>query len=311
MRILFSPIGTADPLTQLGDGPMLHIVRHCAPERVVLFLSPDIRKLQELDARYTRAIDMLVASDEREAPVVEIIESTYDQVHRFDHYISEFEDVLTTLVSEAGGEPVMVNATSGTPAMLQALVALGSFGRIPLRLLQVSTPRGGINKRYDREKPNDYDLDAMWEFNEELRREDPSALESRIAEVKTPNFANRLTRENVITLVRNYEYQAALELVGDGGAVSPEAKNLIEAARDRLNLDGGLPASAFAKSELAYKPNDILGEYLSVMEVRLEQGNYADFMRLLSPAFAQIFASRMTYFQSSSESKLSSLDHPA
>ncbi len=33
--ILFSPIGTADPITALGDGPMLHIVRHYRPIVVV------------------------------------------------------------------------------------------------------------------------------------------------------------------------------------------------------------------------------------------------------------------------------------
>ena len=59
MSVLFSPIGTADPLTQLGDGPMLHIVRHYRPERVVLFLSPKMAQLQEQDQRYTKAIELL------------------------------------------------------------------------------------------------------------------------------------------------------------------------------------------------------------------------------------------------------------
>ena len=40
--ILFSPVGTADPITALGDGPMLHIVRHYQPSVVVLFLSPAV-----------------------------------------------------------------------------------------------------------------------------------------------------------------------------------------------------------------------------------------------------------------------------
>ena len=44
MRTLFSMIGTADPITQLGDGPMLHIVRHCVPDKVVLFLSPKMAR---------------------------------------------------------------------------------------------------------------------------------------------------------------------------------------------------------------------------------------------------------------------------
>ena len=56
MVTLFSPVGTADPVTQLGDGPLLHIIRHRRPDRVVLFLSPAMTQFQRQDERYTRAI---------------------------------------------------------------------------------------------------------------------------------------------------------------------------------------------------------------------------------------------------------------
>lgn len=49
--ILFSPIGTADPITALGDGPMLHIVRHYRPIVVVLFLSAEIAAFENADRR--------------------------------------------------------------------------------------------------------------------------------------------------------------------------------------------------------------------------------------------------------------------
>ena len=288
MSILFSPIGTADPLTQQGDGPMLHIVRHYGPDRVVLFLSPQMREFQRSDGRYTEAIGRLCATEGLPKPTIELVESTFEEVFRFDHYIAEFEDILAGLCARSPEEPVLVNTSSGTPGWQQALVTLGSFGRLNLTLLQVTTPRKGINSRQDRENPGDYDLDTLWEMNEELRQEDPEARESRIIVVKTPNFADRLIRENVATLVEDYEYAAAYDLVRDSKGVSDETKTLILAAANRLNLDGALPAKVFAKSALAYRPDDLLGEYLSVMQVRLAQGHWADFVRMLTAALANI-----------------------
>ena len=127
MTTLFSPIGTADPFTQLGDGPMLHIVRHRQPSRIVLYLSPAMAAYQRKDQRYTTAIGRLSESMGVPLPEVKIIESDYDEVYRFDRYIEEFGFILKEL--SAPHEPVLVNASSGTAGMAQALVALGSFGR--------------------------------------------------------------------------------------------------------------------------------------------------------------------------------------
>ena len=40
--VLFSPIGTSDPIRSQSDGPMLHIVRHLKPEAVWLFLTKEM-----------------------------------------------------------------------------------------------------------------------------------------------------------------------------------------------------------------------------------------------------------------------------
>ena len=37
-RVLFSPIGTTDPIRDCYDGGCLHIVRHYRPQKVVLYL---------------------------------------------------------------------------------------------------------------------------------------------------------------------------------------------------------------------------------------------------------------------------------
>lgn len=287
MRILFSPIGTADPLTGLGDGPMLHIVRHYLPEKVELFLSPKMAEYQRRDQRYTRAIDKLVQETGQVAPTVCLVESKQAEVFRLDHYIEEFERILEDLVEEAGPEgELLVNVTSGTSGMTQALVALGAFGRLGnVRLLQVTSPRKGINKSGDREDPDAFDLDLVWEANEGRGRDEK---ESRISEVETPNFADRLLRENAITLVRNYEYEAAEQLVGQMSRPNPSARNKIRAAAERMNLVGERAAREFKGTAFAFRPDDMLAEYLYGMEARLKQRRWADFLRSMTPALTEI-----------------------
>lgn len=291
MTTLFSPVGTADPFTQLGDGPLLHIVRHKRPDKVVLFLSPAMASFQKQDKRYTRAIELLSESLDVSAPEVQLIESSFEEVYRFDRYIEVFEPILKQLTAE---DAVLVNASSGTAGMSQALVALGSFGRLSLELLQVLTPRRGINSRDDRESPNGYDLDFLWEFDKEIE----DGAECRIAAVTTPNFSERLLRENVIALVGGYEYEAAYKLACQMNAASETTKQMIKAAACRLNLDGNLPAKVFGGTEASYKPNDLLLEYLYVMEVRLKQGHWADFIRALSPALTELMKRKLSPYLS-------------
>lgn len=289
MTTLFSPVGTADPITQLGDGPLLHIIRHRKPDKVVLFLSPAMAAFQRQDERYTRAIELLVEAGCAPMPEVRLIESDFEEVYRFDRYIEEFEPVLKELARKG---KALVNASSGTAGMAQALVALGSFGRLNLELLQVLTPARGINKRNDRENPNEYELDCLWELDQD---NEPGA-ECRIISVATPNFSERLLRENVITLVKGYEYEAAYRLACQMVTASDAAKRMIEAAACRLNLDGGLPAKVFGGTDVSYKANDLLLEYLYVMEVRLAQGHWADFVRSMTPALTELMKRKLSAY---------------
>lgn len=282
--ILFSPIGRADPITQLGDGPMLHIVRHRRPSKVVLFLSPEMLECQNQDERYTESIEKLVASTGQPRPDIEIIESDWQEAHRFDHYIEVFEERLSELSQEAANERILVNVTSGTPAMQQALVAIGAFGRFDLELLQVSTPRKRSGENEDREALKGYDLDLLWECNPDNNGVE---LACRVECVELPHFRDRLLRENIITLVEDYDYAAALKIANQTDCISAEAKEMIEAARDRLNLRGQKPAQVFGGTDVAYKRDKPLLEYLSVMETLLKQERWADFLRSLTPALTE------------------------
>lgn len=285
MSILFSPIGTADPMTQLGDGPMLHIVRHYNPDKVVLFFSKKMLAYQHQYELYTKSIELLSKHLNRPIPQIEIVESNCDEVFKFDVYISEFEDIIKSI--DSSGEPIIVNTSSGTPGMSQALVALGSFGRLNLTMFQVITPRRDTNQSCDREKLNDWNLELLnllWDCNPD----NDSQTSSRIVQVGTPNFSEQLLRENIVKLISAYEYDAAYLLCNQSNNISDEASEMIRAAGDRLNLDGQLPSKVFGGTELCFHSNDLLCEYLYIMEVRLKQGHWADFMRSMSPALTEV-----------------------
>ncbi len=264
---------------------MLHIVRHYRPERVVLFLSPKMAEYQEQDQRYTKAIELLSERHGGDVPTIELVKSSTTDVYKFDVYISEFEQKLNEIGKENGGDTILVNASSGTPAMEEALVALGAFGRLNLTLLQVLTPRKGPNKKEDRENPHKYELDFLWECN--LDNEEGRSC--RILEVKTPNFSDRLLLENIRSLTARYNYVAAASLAEQARTISPEARMMIEAAVDRLNLNGQKSAQVFARSDMAYSSSaaGLVAEYVSILEIMLKQERWADFMRALTPAITE------------------------
>lgn len=284
MAILFSPIGTADPMSRLGDGPMLHIVRHYKPSEVVLFLSPKMANYEDEDHRYSKAIELLYDAAQQKPPVITRHKSLENEVYRFDAYIEEFEQILTELSERANDEPILANVSSGTAGMLESLVAIGSFGRLNLKMLQVKTPKNDINKGGDRENADEYNFDRLWEQNPDHNNEAPN----RIIEVKTPNFSDRLLRENVYELVSKYEYAAAYQLAQKTKSVSDEAQQTILAASNRLNMAGTQPKKVFSNTPVPYASNDLLSEYIAAVEVRLNQGKYADYIRALSPALEAI-----------------------
>lgn len=292
MTILFSPIGTADPVSLLGDGPMLHIVRYCKPDCVVLFLSPRMAQYEKDDHRYSRSIELLASEENQACPDIRLVFSEYEEVYKFDHYIKEFEDELLALGGRSCKEAILLNGSSGTPAMSQALASLSAFGWLNVRLLQVKTPRHDVNERSDRENPNKYDFETLWELNPDRTAD----CENRIAEVASANFSDRLLRENVALLVDRFDYEAAADMMESIRSVDPHAIQLARAAADRLNLVNGMYSNVFEKMGIPPRRRDHVAEHLSVMEVRLEQGHYGEFIRLVTPVLTELAKSRLEPF---------------
>lgn len=50
MKILYSCVGTTDPVRAETDGPILQIIRHYQPDRAELFISDESMELEEKKA---------------------------------------------------------------------------------------------------------------------------------------------------------------------------------------------------------------------------------------------------------------------
>jgi CRISPR type III-A/MTUBE-associated protein Csm6 len=282
MTTLFSPVGTADPFTQLGDGAMIHIVRYYQPSKVILFFSPALGLVEKHDARYSEAIRLISEYLNIDMPEIQCVYSEDPDVYKFDTYISEFEQILSAERESNSEEEILVNVSSGTAGMSQALVSLGSFGRLGLRLLQVVTPKHGINGRHDREDILSYELKQMWEWTQEI--ETAPDAECRIVEVECPNFGDKLLIENVITLVNKFEYASALDIYLQVTQRNAEVETLLAAAQNRLNLAcKGSDAKTFKLVGIPYSPEDQITEYIEVMNVRMQQGHFSECLLMLTP----------------------------
>lgn len=280
MRILFSPVGTADPLTLLGDGPMLHIVRHYRPDKIVLFLSPKMAEFEQKDSKNQNALALLSRSMEGYSPEVAFRCSAYTEVHRYDFYIDEFAQALNQLDAENPGSEIFINVTSGTPAMQQALVAFDAFDSLGLRSLQVATPRADINREGDREDPHAYDLESLWALNPDNEPDKPS----RCQEVESKHFKDLILRDNIRALVEGFDYSAACHLAQQSRSLSSHAIGIIEGSALRFNLEGQSAAKIFAGTSCAYDPSNQIAEYLWALEVRLARKQWTDFLCALTPA---------------------------
>ena len=271
--ILFSPVGTADPITALGDGPMLHIVRHYQPSVVTLFLSPAVAAFEDADHRYTAAILRLAP-----ATTIRTVETPQTQVHRFDLFVPEFRALIEAFAAEFPGEEILLNTSSGTPAMQSALVAINAFGIPATTAIQVSTPSSKMSSPGDRESPTNYDLDLMWDANEDNL---PGSA-NRCFTATSAALGTLLERQNLKQLVNSYDYPAAATIAPQARLPRPTL-DLITGVTRRANLDHDKAQKLLAGTEFAYRAEPA-AEYIAVLDLLRKRKQWAEFARATTPA---------------------------
>ncbi len=286
-KILFSPLGGTDPISNFRDGSMLHICRIYKPDIVILYLSKEMYDYHVKDDRYLYCLDKLseLIYHKFEVKLIERPELT--EVHNFDYFYKEFETLLREIHEEYEGE-ILLNISSGTPAMKNALNIMADLMEIRLHPIQVVTPEGKINS-HEEDKDN-YDVVSYWELNQD---NDPDAFYDRTTLIKSRHQTAIFTINNIRKLIDACDYPAALDLAKSIHELIPhKAIQLLEIACARINLDysGYAKAGGNKCSFMPVQGSDArnIVEYILILQIKAEKEEYADLLRAITPVFYEL-----------------------
>lgn len=299
---LFSPIGNTDPIRKCHDGAMLHIARNYKVDKIFLYMSKDILKNENHDHRYTIAIDNLSKTLDKEISYEIIERPDLEDVHKFDQFFEDFRSIIDNISKELEhGDTLLVNVSSGTPAMKGALLTIATLdmdsykGNFNCKIIQVSDPEHTIGKNFS-DRKSEYDI------KEEIANNHDSAdnFKNRCEQVKCPSLRYIKNKKNVESLIKSYNYFSAYNLAVQSDLT--ETKLLVAIAlRTQFKLDDAkeiLKAinkeDIFSSERLSDDPflnkklTNIV-EYTLLVDIKWKRKEYGDFIRALSPLIYDLF----------------------
>lgn len=289
-KILFSPIGSTDPISGQYDGALLHIIRVYKPDKVYLYLSKEICELEDMDNRYSYCLSQLAKYLDIDLQTEWIRKEELTDVHIFDYFFIEYSNLLKEIYKkelENDDELEMyLNVSSGTPAMKSALQCFATLSEEPLIPIQVATPTKRINKR--EEIGLEYAVELQWEYN----IDNSDDFQNRCSVSSTINHTTEIKKNIIKKHLEAYDYVAALsvsESIKTG--INRDSVDMMRLANTRLKLDRKTCDKLLKKfSEEDFFPVKVseyrgIFEYLAVLNIKIQKEEYADFLRALSPLF--------------------------
>lgn len=279
---LLSPVGNSDPIKYFHDGSMLHICRHYRPDVVCLYLSKEMIGFHEKDNRFLRSLELLGEKLNHPFEVRLIKREELVNVHRYDVFYYEFREEIFKIQEEMGVEDeLLVNMSSGTPAMKSALFMLATLAEYKFKAIQVSSPKHESNLEH--EERVEYDADTNWELNEDNNE----GAENRCSEEKSLNLIKMLKIDMIKKHLLAYDYYAARSIAEEiAGDISEEALAYIQIASARYKLgDAGKLLKEYPFDIYPVKSGDkrMLFEYALSLQLKVKKEEYADFARAITP----------------------------
>ena len=117
-RILFSPVGSTDPISSQRDGALLHIIRVYRPDKVILFLSKEINGYEDKDNRYSYCLNKLQDWIGKQIEFDWMTREELVNVTLVDPILLAFKEILEDLCNNIDeDDELRLNSHSGSPAM--------------------------------------------------------------------------------------------------------------------------------------------------------------------------------------------------
>lgn len=286
--VLFSPIGGTDPISinNMHDGSMLHICRYYDVDEIIMYMSKEILECDASDNRYERAVQQLENIRKRKMCIKRIERPNLKDVQEFDYFYKEFREILISLAEKMSDDDrLLINISSGTPAMKSGLLVLVTLGEIKCTPIQVTTPINAMNEH----EHKGFDLDVLWELN-------PDNVNgiNRCKEVKCPTLSNIQKQEIIKRHIRAYDYAAAVDVADNMPINSTELYiRLLKLAKARVELDNIQVGKLSDGNKDKFFPiwssgERRLFEYALIVNLKQMRGEYADFLRAFTPLFVVV-----------------------
>lgn len=290
LTILYSPLGTTDPISNYHDGGMLHILRHYKPDKLVLFLTKEIEDNHLKDNLYEKAIRSV-----NESIDIEYIYTGITDPHNMES-LAPLQDNFIAIREKYPNAKILLNLSSGTPQMKNIMFYL-SIEYTNVLGVQVSTPVNKSNKS----SSIDHSKDSIEDLIETNEDNDPKT-ESRCSEPKLGIFRKTYLRAKIEENIKVYRYQEALKLFntyaeyceGDNPDKISIVKSLLKHAFLRTQLDDkamdelkNLPCRKKLKNPYDKELCNIW-EYLMIMQIRLKEKYIDELLIRMTPYLYEI-----------------------
>lgn len=288
--ILFSPVGGTDPISSSNcrDGSMLHICRVYQPSKVILYMSYEVLENQKKDNRYRYCLDRLAQLQNRTMKHEIIERPDLKEVQEFDYFYQDFRVIIEKIFQDMDEtDTLLLNVSSGTPSMKSGLLVLQTLGEFPCKLIQVATPDRKMNEHIHK----NYEVDVLWELNED----NAENFENRCREIHCPTLSVIKKEEIIKKHISVYDYRAALDVAETmPGQYTVGYLKLLEMAKKRVLLDFKSVDQILRQEQydcLPVKSSDARKyfEYALTLDVKLKRGEYADFIRGITPLIVDLF----------------------
>lgn len=303
-KILFSAIGTSDPIRGLYDAGWLHCCRVEEPDLTEIYLSAYMVELEKELGLFSRTIELLNQDRRKEGKqdiLLKIIERPeLTKPHLSDGLYPDISGLLTEIKQQYPDAEILINCSSGTPAIKSCLTdmrVLLPFGK-ELKLLQVEAPEDGKNYQEQRVDKG-YVLEDHWACN--LDRE-PGYV-NRVRPWQSEQHDLMIQAEYAKQLIRRHDYAAADLVLKDyiGGYEQPEKlKTALQGAvnRKQLKLNKAMLLLNEANIDTDHLANEInekkkirlrvCAEMLMTMQADEEAKDYANMLRKMTPLLFEL-----------------------
>lgn len=290
MKVLFSPIGMTDPVSQknLNEGSLLNICRFYEPDKIYLYMSKEVMEFHEKDDRYIKCLERVYKYLGKNFEYEIIDRSELEEVQIFDFFYKEYRDILYKIHEENPGAEILLNVSSGTPAMKSALFVLCALFNFPMTPVQVSTPEKKSNSESE-ENP----LDDFLGLIDEIMTE-PEVYGDRTEIAIKENLNFELSKDIIKNHLEKYNYSAAFEVAQmTREFLSEKSYYLIAAAFYRSNLDRNKVTEnlKLANDKFDYYETHQLKliEYILYLSVNVKRNMLLEFIRGISPVLELLF----------------------